>query len=208
MPATWSFCADLPPQTFDSLRALIPEIPASCQKIKLSGLLDPTNPKRLDRSIGGEREFERLIYHLKTKRTDIRLQLEAPYPNIQSGVPLKFSQAKGFHFNAKSQILPVSLQYYTDILTALKAHTAGLMPHEQKRFDNLIAAFNQGLIKTKTPNLELFTELGIWLSACPARKKLVQSYTDNPPEGHYAAFFPKTRLDIWHLKEPRIITLS
>jgi chlorite dismutase len=82
------------------------------------------------------------------------------------------------------------------------------MPHEIQQFEKLVHAFELKIIKTKKPDLSLFSNLNLWFSGCPARKKLIKDYLENLPQSHYQAFFPKNRLDEWHLKEPSLITLN
>lgn len=178
--------------------------------IKLKNILCPTNPKQINLEIGGEKQFKKVVQHLKTKLPHMGLIVECPYPHIQSGVPLSFTPKHGFHFQAKSQIMPLVFRNYIDILSHMKNNlsTVQLMPHEIKTFEKLILTFETGIIKTKKPTLDLFSNLNLWFSASPVRQKVIKTYLTNLPQDHYNAFFPKSRLDEWHLKEPSLIILD
>ncbi|MEI6805520.1 MAG: hypothetical protein WCK49_03325 [Myxococcaceae bacterium] len=178
--------------------------------VRLKCILNPNNPKQIDPQLGGEKQFRKLIQHLKIKLPHMGLIIESPYPHIQSGIPLVFTPKSGFYFQAKTQVFPVLLRDYLDIMSHLKNNLADkqLMPHEIKHFENLIHTFESQIIKNKKPDLSLFANLNLWFSACPARKKLIKNYLENLPKSHYEAFFPKSRLDEWHLKEPSLITLD
>jgi hypothetical protein len=138
------------------------------------------------------------------------LILEAPCPHIQSGIPLCFNTKNGFFFQAKTHIMPVLYRDYLNIFSHMKNNLseAKLMAHEIKQFEKLIHTYELAFIKTKHPSSDLFLNLNLWFSASPARQKLIKNYLINLPRDHYEAFFPKTRLDEWYLKEPSLITLD
>lgn len=178
--------------------------------LRLKCLLHPDNPKQIDPKFGGDKQFRKVIQHLKIKLPHMGLILEAPYPHIQSGIPLCFNAKQGFFFQTKNQALPILPRDYLDILSHMKnsLHQTQLMPHEIKQFEKLIHIYELAFIKTKHPNLDLFLNLNLWFSASPARQKLIKNYLSHLPKDHYEAFFPKSRLDEWQLKEPNLITLD